>query len=410
MNTVEAVITGIGVVAPNGIGKEQFWEALENGKSAISEVSLFDTAKFSTKLAGEVRDFNAEAYLEFKRLRNLDRNALFLITAAKLALDDAKFSITAENIDTTGVTTGTTFSHIWSIAEFDKEVFTEGLNFSNPAYFPMTVVNAASSHVSIYFNIQGFNTTLSTGYTSGLEALRYSLNALKNNKGDFVLSSALDTLNASLFFGLNKLGYMAGIKGPAISCPFDKRRNGPIPAEAAVVFAVETEENARKRNAPVYAKIKSVATFFEPFRMGKIHPEGIGLEKSIRQALEDAEMKSEDIDYISSCANSSAEMDRAEVAALKKIFGKRLKDIPVSSIKSMVGETFSASAAMQIASCIGIMQRGIIHPTINYKEPDINCDIDCVANVARKKQIHNTLVTSVGPGGYNSACILEKAR
>lgn len=393
MQITDAVITGIGVVAANATGKEKFWNALEAGNSA----------------AGEVKDFNAEAYLESKRLRNLDRNALFLVTAAKLALDDAKFSVTEENTDTTGVTTGTTFSHIWSIAEFDKEVFTEGLNFSNPAYFPMTVVNAASSHASIYFNIQGFNATLSTGYTSGLEALRYSINALKNQKAAFVLSAAMDTLNASLLFGLTKLGYIAGIKGPAISCPFDKRRNGPVPAEAAVVFAVETADSARKRKAKAYALIKSVASFFQPFRMGKIHPEGKGLEKCIRDALNEAQLSPEDIEYISSCANSSLDMDRAEVAALKKVFGSRLKEIPVSSVKSMLGETFSASAGIQIASCLGIMQRGIIHPTINYEQKDDACDIDCVANKSRKKQVKYALVTSIGPGGYNSACVLEKA-
>jgi len=405
----EVVITGIGVVAPNGIGKEAFWQALENGENAISEVSLFDTAKFPVKLAGEVKNFNAETYLEPKRLRNLDRNAIFLLTASKLALDDAKFSVTAENTDTVGVSTGTTFPHIWSIAEFDKEVFVEGLNFSNPAFFPMTVVNAASSHVSIYFNIQGFNTTLSTGYTSGLESIRYSLNNLKNKKADFILSSAVETISAPLFFGFHKLGYMAGIKGPALSCPFDKRRNGPIPAEAAVVLCVETPDAARARNAHIYAKIKSVASYFDACNMGKINPDGEGLEKSIRASLDASKTKPEDIDYISACANSSADLDHIEVKVLKKVFGKHLSKIPVSSIKSMIGETFSAASLLQAASAIGVMERGIIPPTLNYQQSDIDCDIDCVPNQARKKQVRTALVTSSGPGGYNSACILQKA-
>lgn len=405
MDAIESVITGIGVVAPNGVGKEEFWQALEEGKNAIGPVSRFDTSKFLSHLAGEVKNLNAENYLDPKRLRNLDRNALFLLTAAKLALDDAKAEIETDNF---GVSTGTTFSHLWSIAEFDKEVFTEGLNFSNPAFFPMTVVNAASSHVSIYFNIQGFNTTLSTGYTSGLEALRYSLNALKNNKAQFVLSSAVDTLNAPLFFGFSKLGYMAGIKGLALSCPFDKRRNGPIPAEAAVVLCVESLSHAHTRKARAYAKIKSVASYFDAYRMGKINPHGEGLEKSIRMALEKSGINIKDIDYISSCANSSQDMDRIEIKVLKNIFGKHLKDIPISSIKSMLGETFSAASSLQVASVIGAMQQGVIPPTVNYEQPDSDCDIDCVPNYARRKDVHTALVTSFGPGGYNSACILEK--
>jgi 3-oxoacyl-[acyl-carrier-protein] synthase II len=404
----DLVITGIGVVSPSGIGKDAFWGSVLAGKDAISAIESFSTEKFSTNLAGEVKNFDPKAYLGPKGLRNLDRTTLFLLVAAKEALEDAKLEITDSNTDDIGVCTGTTFPHLSSIVEFDREVITDGLPFSNPALFPSTVLNAASSQISIKFNIQGFNTTISTGYTSSLEALKYSLVALETDKAKIILSGGAESLARSLFFGFHKLGYMAGIKGEALSCPFDKRRNGPILGEGTALFCLESEKNAKKRKANIYARLRSVANFFDGYRLGKIHPQGEGLEIAIRKALDEAGAKASDIDYICSCANSSKDLDRIEVEVLKKVFGKSLKDIPVSSPKSMFGETISASGALQIATVIAAMKNGVIAPTINYKEKDFDCDIDCVPNKAQKKNVKLALVTSSGPGGYNSACVLEK--
>lgn len=404
------VITGIGVIAPGGIGKESFWQAQKEGKYTAGPITVFNPDNFPLNLASEVKDFYPENMLNGKSLRNLDRNALFLSSAVKLALKDLPLEINSANTDRIGMCTGTTFSHLWSVLEFDREVFKEGINFASPALFPSTVVNAASSQAAIIFNIQGFNATLSTGYTSGLSALKYSQDTLNTEKFDIIFSSGLDTLNYSLYFGLYKLGYMAGLKGIALSCPFDKRRNGPLIGEAAVTLVLEKKGAAQKRGAKIFAAVKSVNCFYDAVQMGKIHLHGEGLEKSILSTLDEAGVDTGDIDYISSCANSSQDMDRIEVKVLKKIFGKKLKNIPVSSIKSMFGETFSAAPKLQIVSCIGAMQSGIIPPTINYKEADAECDIDCVPNTARKKKIKLALVTSFGPGGYNGACIIESIK
>ena len=408
MDKLEAVITGIGVVAPNGIGKDNFWLSLEQGKDSIGNITSFETDKFSVHLAAEVKNFEPKNILGPKGLRNLDKSALFLTTASKLAMDDARLEITEANTDKIGVSTGTTFSHLWSIAEFDKEVFKDGLDFANPALFPSTVMNAASSHVSIRLNIKGFNTTLSTGFTSSLSALKYTLDALDTKKAEIILSGGVDVLTSPLFFGFHRLGYMAGLKGKPLSCPFDKRRNGPILGEAAAMFCIESIKTAIERKTKILARIRSVSSFFDAFQMSKVHPQGEGLEQAIRNALDEAGISPTEIDYISSCANSSQDFDKIEVKVLKKIFGKDLDKIPVSSIKSMVGETLSASGALQVASCIGAMARGLIPPTINYKEKDPECRIDCVPNKAQKKNVKIALITSFGPGGYNSACILEK--
>jgi 3-oxoacyl-(acyl-carrier-protein) synthase len=201
---------------------------------------------------------------------------------------------------------------------------------------------------------------------------------------------------------------MAGLHGEPISCPFDRRRNGPLLGEAAVVFLVENEERARARKAKIFARIRGITSFFDAFSISRIHPQGKGLEIAIREALDSAGINSGGIDYISSCANSSIDLDIIEVKVLKRIFGKRLDKIPTSSIKSMFGETISASGSLQVASCIGVMQKEMVPPTANFKEKDPECELDCVPNQAQKKNVKTALVTSFGPGGYNSACVLEK--
>ncbi|UCD15323.1 MAG: beta-ketoacyl-[acyl-carrier-protein] synthase family protein, partial [Candidatus Omnitrophota bacterium] len=394
--------------SPYGIGRENFWNTQEEGKSFISEIESFSAEKFSINLGGEVKNFNPKDFLGPKGLRNLDRSTLFILTAAKCAIEDANLVIDESNTDNIGICTGTTFSHLWSIAEFDREVFEGGLAFSNPALFPSNVINSASSQVSIKFNIQGFNTTVSTGYTSSLEALKYASIALDTGKSKIVLVGGVDSLTFSLFFGFHKLQYMAGFHGEVISCPFDRRRNGPVLGEAAGVFSVEDRKVAQERGANIVAKVRSTTSFFDGFKIGRIHPQGRGLEIAVKEALEQAGVSLKDVDYISSCANSSQDVDKIEIKVLRKIFGKQLDNIPVSSIKSMLGETFSAAGSLQVISCIGAMHRGVIPPTINYEKKDPDCDIDCVPNKAQKKDVKIALITSLGQGGYNSACVLEK--
>ncbi len=408
MSKLNPVITGVGVVSPLGIGKEEFWKSQLEGKDSISRISLFSTDRFSVHVGGEVKNFDPKLYLGQRGLRNLDRSALFILVAAKQAIEDSGLVINEETTDEVGVVTGTTLSHFWSVVEFDREVFEEGIDYASPAFFPSTVINAVSSLVSIRFNIQGFNTTVSTGYTSSLEALKYGITALSREMAKTVLVGGVETITFSIFFGFNKLEYMAGIKGVPLSCPFDRRHNGPLMGEAAVVLSLEDEKEAKGRGVLPIGRVRGVASYFDGVKIGKVNPKGYGLEQAIRRAIDEAGVGLEDIDYVSCCANSSVEMDRIEVKILRKIFGKRIKKIPVSSIKSMLGETFSASAALQILSSLGAMREGKVPPTINYREKDPECDIDCVPNRAQKKDVRVVLITSFGPGGYNSACVLEK--
>jgi 3-oxoacyl-[acyl-carrier-protein] synthase II len=402
------VITGIGVIAPNGIGKEQFWNSLAEGKSGIRQISVFDSSLFKTHLAGEVLDFDPVKFLGEKGLRNLDRGTKFLCSAAKMALDDAGFRITEENTDDIGVVTATTLSVIMNISEFSKEAEDDGPQFVNPAMFPGTTINAPSSQVSIKFNIKGFNTTISTGFSASLDSLKYAKDFIRLGRAKAVLVGGVEALFFQTFVGFNKLEFLAGIKGEELSCPFDNRHNGIILGEGSAMLLLEDEESALKRKARIYAELAAVENFFDPFRSGRYNPHSEGLKRSIAGALRKSELKEEDIDYICAAANSVKYQDTLETCAIKEVFGLKAKDIPVSSIKSMIGETVSAAGVLQAAAALGAMENNFIPPTINYRDPDPCCDLDYVPNKKISKTVNNVLINNFGPGGNNASAVIKR--
>ncbi len=407
-NNKKIVITGLGVIAPNGIGKEQFWQALKEGKSGIKRIRRFDTSEFKCKLAGEISNFKPTEFLGFKGLKNLDRSTRLLCSAAKLAIDDSRLEINGNNTDDIGVCTGTTLSSLWSIAEFDKEVIKEGPLFTDASLFPGTVVNAASSQVSIRFNIQGFNTTVSTGYSSSLDALKYAVDFIRLGRIKAVLVGGVESLSLANFIGFYNLGFFAGIKGKELSRPFDKKRNGIILGEGAAVIVIEDEEYAKNRKANIYAEVKGMGNYFDAYKAGKYQPDAKGLKESMKKAIKSSGLRTNDIDYISASANSVPEQDRLETKAIKDVFGRSAYNIPVSSIKSMIGEPFSAGGLLQIAASIGSIVDGFIPPTINYKTRDDDCDFDYVVDKSRISRTKNDLINNFGPGGSNASMVISK--
>ncbi len=404
----DAVITGLGVVSPIGIGKDDFFKALQEGRDGLKEARFLDEPDIKSSKAYTVDNFAPQEYLGPRGLRNLDRTTLLLLVASKLAMDDAGVEVSETNTDSIGVVTGTTLGSVWSITEFDREILTEGIDFANPALFPNTVINAPSSYVSIKFNIQGFNTTISTGFPSFLDALRYALDFLEMGRARVILVGCVESLSWQIFLGFYKLGYLAGIRGEEICCPFDRRRNGAILGEGAVTVVLEAKEQALSRKVKILGEILGCASYFDAFRLGKIHPQGEGIREAVKRAIQNSGLQTQDFDYISSCANSTQDLDRIEFSALKEIWGKSLKKIPVSSVKSCIGETFSASGGFQLASCLGGMEKGFLPPTLNYREKDPDIDIDCVPNKSQKKDIKHALISCSGPGGFNSACVLRR--
>ena len=359
-------------------------------------------------MGGEVDNFNPTYFLGSKGLKGLDRTARLLCSASKLAIDDAKLTISYNNTDDIGVCTGTTLSSLWNFAEFERGAIKEGPLFTDAALFPGTVVNAASSQVSIRFNIQGFNTTISTGYTSSLDALKYAVDFIRLGRIKTVLVGGVESFALINFTGFYRLGFLSGIRGEELSCPFDKRRNGIIFSEGAAVIVVEDEEYAKKRKTNIYAEVKGISNCFDAYRMGKYDPEANGLKKSMKKAIRDSGLRITDIDYINSSANSVPEQDRLETKAIKDVFGRSAYNTPVSSIKSMIGETFSAGGLFQLVASVGSIANNFIPPTINYKVRDNNCNLDYVANKSRIARINNILINNFGPGGSSASSIISR--
>ena len=408
------VITGIGVLASNGIGKEAFWKALREGKSGIKPVTLFDTSTTRCKTAGEITNFRAEDFLGEKGLRTLDRATKLVLSAAKLALDDTsiKYPLNEDLSLRTGVSLGSTLGSVWSISEFDKEGLRGGPRAVNPALFPNTVINAPASQISIRFNIKGFNTTISTGFSASLDAIDYAVNFIKLYDYDIVLAGGVEELCEQTYKGFHKIGHLAGSREgrPEVNCPFDKRRNGIIFGEGACILILEEFEHAKKRGVRLYTEILGYGTSFDPMSKNIYSPKAEGAGKAIKSALEDAKIGPENIDYISATANSTLDCDVMETRAVNKVFGDEAKRVPISSIKSMIGDTFSAAGAMNVAASIGAIKEGFIPPTINYEIKDSRCDLDYVPSKARSAKIDKVLIDSFTPTGVNSSLVMENTK
>lgn len=405
----EIAITGIGVLSPIGIGKNNYWEALQLGKTGFNQISLFDTSPFNVKIAGEIKDFDPVLFLGKKGLRDLDRSTRLLCSAAGLAIEDAKLAISDENTHSIGVSVGTTFGSLHSISQFDRSGLIEGPRFVNPSHFPNTVLNSPASRVSIRFKIKGFNTTISTGFCSGLDAVSYAADFIRLNRADVILAGGVEELCEETFLGFYKLGYLSGADGSEpVCCPFDARRNGMIFSEGSAVLILENMEHALQREADILALVKGYGNSFDPSADKSFSNSGKGLSSAINIALQDAALNPGDIEYISAGANSTKGLDRMETEVIKEVFGRHAFNIPVSSIKSMVGESFSASGTLSLSAAVGALKEGFMPPTVGYSEKDPECDLDYIPNIARERIINNVLVISSDPYGNNSAIVLGK--
>lgn len=410
MGLERIVITGLGVISSNGIGKDAFYEAILNGISGIKPISLFDTSSFKAKLAGEIKDFSAEEFLGAKGLRTLDRSTKLVASATKLALEDAHLEITEENTQDIGIVVGTTLGSVQSVSEFDQEAIKEGPRYVNPAFFSNTVINSPASQVSIKFKIKGFNTTISTGFSASLDALNYAVDFLKLGRAKIVLAGGVEELCIQTFLGFYKTKFLAGLDDPSleISCPFDRRRNGIILGEGSSILVLEDLESALGRKARVDAEILGFGRGFDAYRIDKYNPRGTGLRKAMRMALAEANLGDADIDYVCSAANSTQEADLIETEAIKDVFAQKIEEINISSVKSMIGECYSASGALQAAAACGAIDKQIIPPTINYQEKDTRCDLNYVVNKPKICKVDKVLINTFGPSGDNSSLVISK--
>ncbi len=404
------VITGISILSPIGVNKEEFWNNLTNGISGIKDVSLFDVSRYKSKKAGEISEFDAKAYLGKKGIRHIDRTSLLVSSAAKLVMDDAAITHEIYSEDELGIVIGSTYGSIGSISSFDLEGLEEGPTFVNPMDFPNTVLNAPASRASIFCNATDLNSTISTGTASGLDSIIYAADFLKLGRGKAVLAGGVHGLTADIFWGAYRSGILSGCGNGniEISAPFDKRRNGFIIGEAAALLVIERLEDALERNARIYAEIKGYGCTFNPDKVSHDSIDSTQGARCISLAMRDAELNAEDISYISACANSSVTGDKMEAKIIQDYFGENADKVPVSAIKSMTGECLDASGSIQSVAGVLAINNSVIPPTINYHEKDDDCILDCVPNKSRKTEVNNVLINSFSDTGNISSIIISK--
>lgn len=401
------VVTGIGIISPIGIGREGFWQGLQNGASGIGTVTLFDVEGYRCKKAGEVHDFDPKRYLGQKGIRHFDRTSLLITSAATLALEDSHLDGSYAEEDL-GIVLGSTFGSIDSITTFDLEALREGPNYVNPMDFPNTVLNAPASRASIFCQAKGLNSTVSTGEASGVDAIIYATDFLKMDRIKAVLAGGVYGLTRDIYWAAYRAGVLSGSRDNNIElcAPFDRRRNGIVLGEGAALVVLETLESALARGAKIYGEITGYGTAFNPTRGGIEDLQG-GI-RAVSTALKEADLSPADISYIAANANSSINGDKMETIVIKESFGDRARHIPVSAIKSMSGECLDASGAMQCAACIMAINKGVLPPTINYEEPDPECDLDYVPNTKREASVRHALVESFSYTGNCSALVVSR--
>jgi len=406
------VITGLGVIAPNGVGKRKFWDALKEGRSGIRRITRFDPSPFPTQFAGEV-DFDPARFISFKQMKRMDRTSHLAVSAAKMAVEDARLKIQDEDQDRIGVTIGTAMAGHGMILEQHDVFVQKGPmkigTFTAIASFP----DAPSSQISIELGIKGPSFSIATACSSASDAIGYAFNAIRNRELDIVIMGGADsplfppTLGA--FCVLRALSKRNDAPEKA-SRPFDKTRDGFVLGEGAGILILEDLEHALKRGAHIYGEILGFGMTCDAYHMTKPEPSGSQAIRALRQALKDADVKPEDIGYVNAHGTSTPLNDKNETFVLKEVFGPHAHKLAISSIKSMIGHLIGAAGSVELIGALLSLEEGIIPPTINYETPDPECDLDYVPNKARKIDTDFILKNSFGFGGKNSALVVKKYR
>lgn len=411
MSKKRVVITGMGVIAPNGIGIDAFWNTISSGHSGIGKITYFDASSYSSQIAGEVKDFDPLDFMSSKSARRMDRFAQFSVAATSMALENAKIEITDKNSNRIGISLGSALGGI-PCAEAQHSVFLEkGLNRVDPLIAIKIFSGASTSHVSIEFGIKGHSNTIGGACAAGTDSVGYAFYAIKSGFADVMIAGGAEAPIVPLTFGAFCLiGALSSRNGdPArASRPFDKERDGFVMSEGAGVLILEDLENALKRGATIYAEVLSYATTNDAFHMVQPKPSGEQAKKAIELALKYANIRPVDIDYINAHGTSTPLNDKVETQVIKEVFGEYAYKIPISSTKSMIGHTLGAAGAIELIASVLTIKNQFIPPTINYEFPDPDCDLDYVPNVGRKSEINNVLKNSYGFGGKNSAIIIRK--
>jgi 3-oxoacyl-[acyl-carrier-protein] synthase II len=421
------VVTGLGIVAPNGIGKEAFWDACLNGKSGVGPIKSFDASQHPVKIAAEVNDFDVAPFLQNghrKSLKIMSRAMRFAVGAAGLGLQDSGLEMDHEDPTRIGVVMGTgmipvdlpelTPALVDACDENGRLETTRLGAQGEGALFPLWILkylpNMVAAHISLAFNAQGPNNTITTACAAGTQAVGEAFRLIARDDADIVLAGGADSrIDPLLILAYTALGALSKSDRPPgeVSRPYDAHRDGFVMGEGAGVLVLEELEHAKKRGATIYAEVLGMGSSFDAYAATKPDPEAKGAARAIRESLREARVDPADVNYINAHGTSTRLNDLMETTAVKKVFGANAKILPLSSIKSMVGHLIGAAGAVEAAAMALTLHTGAVPPTINQTQPDPECDLDYVPNTARELSVKKAVSTSFGFGGQNAALVMS---
>jgi 3-oxoacyl-[acyl-carrier-protein] synthase II len=411
MSERRVVITGMGLVSPVGNDLDVFWKNLLAGQSGIGPVTRFDTTNFDSKIGGEVKDFHPEQFMPAKETRRTDRFTQYAVVASKKALTDSGLDLATEDLNRIGVLVGSGIGGMETIENQARALITKGPGRVSPFMIPMLIINMASGYVSMLLGVKGPNLSVVSACATATHALGEAARAIVHNDADVMIAGGSEA-------AITQLGYAGFCSMRAMSTrnnepqrasrPFDKERDGFVMGEGAGVCILESLEHAKRRGARIYAEIAGYGITGDAYHMSAPAPGGEGAARSMAMALRHAKLNPDQVQYVNAHGTSTPVGDQCETAAIKTVFGDHARKLAVSSTKSMTGHLLGAAGAIETAVCALAIQNGIVPPTINYENPDPECDLDYVPNKAREMTVDACVNNSLGFGGHNATLVIKR--
>ncbi|MDQ7819536.1 MAG: beta-ketoacyl-ACP synthase II [Armatimonadota bacterium] len=405
------VVTGVGVVTPIGIGKEAFWASLVAGRSGVRRISRFDPSAFDTQIAAEVLDFDPTAFMDRKDVRRNDRFVQFAYAAARMALDDAGFTITPRNAGEVGVLIGSGIGGAETWENQHQTLLERGPGRVSPFFIPMIIINMASGIVSILTGARGPNSAVVTACATGGHAIGDAMRIIQRGEATAMLAggteAAITPLSVAGFCSMKAMSTRND--EPHRACrPFDAGRDGFVMGEGAGVVLLEDLGHALRREARIYCELVGYGMSADAYHITQPDPEAEGATRSMANALRDAGIDPAEVDYINAHGTSTPYNDRTETLAIKRVLGPHARRVAVSSTKSMTGHLLGAAGGVELIACALAIERQILPPTINYEVPDPDCDLDYVPNRARPAEVRVAMSNAFGFGGHNATLVVRR--
>ncbi len=405
------VVTGVGLVSPLGTGVEKNWQALTNGVSGIDRITRFDASELPTQIAGEVKDFIAEDWIDKKEIKKMDLFIQYSLAAAEMAMQDSGLKITEENAEMVGVLVGAGLGGLPTIEKYHAAMMEGGYKKVSPFFIPMLIINLAPGHISIRFGAKGPNLSSVSACATGTHSIGDAYRMIQRGDADAMIAGGTESTVTPL--GVGGFNVMRALSTrnddpKAASRPFEKNRDGFVLAEGAGIVVLEEYEGAKKRGAKIYGEVCGYGLSADAYHLTAPAPEGEGAARCMKMALRTAGVNPEAVDYINAHGTSTPFNDLYESKAIKSTFGSHCKKLMVSSTKSMTGHLLGAAGGIEAVFSLLAMERGVVPPTINYQEPDPECDLDYVPNEARQAKVNIAISNSFGFGGTNATLLFKK--